>query len=96
LVDEKILGMEDRQGVLGSHSMVSNRIEIATDQQGLLRFVSTCSHEVQHFKFDVRDKKRSDPLTTPEEHRRMPDYFLPWNWNRQCVSLADNRVLGVF
>lgn len=92
LVDQQFLGEHDGLEVLGTHNMVSDRIEIATDNHGLLRFLSVCSHEVKHFKFDVEDRKKSDPLIESEEHELMGNTFLPWNWESSCVNLVPERM----
>lgn len=78
----------------GSHDIVSGKITIATGGKGVLPFMTTCSHEVRHLRFDLEDIDREDKLSTDEEHKKMSGLgsnFLPWNWQKECFGLLDER-----
>jgi hypothetical protein len=78
----------------GSHNIMTGEIRIATGWKPTYSFMSTCSHEVQHLKFEIMDENRDSFLTTEEEHQRMHGLgskLLPWNWEHECLGLLDNR-----
>lgn len=80
---------------IGGQNILTNEIKIATGRRGLLSFMNTCSHELRHLKYDLKDQNREDPLTTEEEHELMNGLgsnWFPWNWQKQCLSLVPERT----
>lgn len=92
LENKSFVDIHNGQKAFGVHNMLSDETRIATKGYSLSGFLSTCSHEVKHFKFDVEDQKKIDPLTEPEEHNLMGNTFLPWNWEKECVALVPERM----
>lgn len=75
---------------VGVHEPDTNRIWVATDNRSIWEFISTCSHEVQHLKYDL-----NNDLTTEEQHQRMEglnDTIWPWNWHTECIKLVPQRL----
>jgi len=86
--------LEEDSKVVGTHDMVSDNIVLASGSKSTLQFLSLCNHEVRHFKFDVADRQREDPLTTEEEHEKMSglgDSVFPWNWQESCLKVTGQR-----
>ena len=74
----------------GSNDIISGETRLATRWLPTIQFISTCSHEFQHLKFELDQPE----LTTEEEHERMDglqDSILPWNWQPECIGLLDER-----
>jgi hypothetical protein len=95
-VDSQSLSSSGYQG--GGYDPVTNDIRIATGgfNGGFLPFMTNCNHEVRHLKFTVGNIDRQDKISYEEQHERMEGLghsMWPWNWQKQCVNLLDDRFL---
>lgn len=76
-------------GAIGEFDLLEDKVTLATGKRNLFGFMSVCSHEIKHIKLN------GEGLTEKEEHDRISEvggWIMPWNWEKQCVQLLDNRL----